>query len=108
MRVHVAKLSLLSLMASRYSEYDFVEQPPEEYFCPVSFAVLLEPYQTQCCGNHLSQEAYQRLRGQPCPLCKEENFTAMKDKFHRRKVLSLKVKCPYKAEGCEWEETLHG
>ena len=38
-------------------EYDFVEQPPEEFFCLVSLAVLLEPYQTQCCGNHLSQEA---------------------------------------------------
>ena len=90
----------------RCSEYDFVEQPPEEYFCPVSFAVLLEPYQTQCCGNHLSQEAYQRLQGQPCPVCREENLTAMKDKYLKRKVLSLKVMCPHKAEGCEWEGEL--
>ena len=87
-------------------EYDFVEQPPEEFFCPVSFAVLLEPYQTQCCANHLSQEAYQRLQGQPCPVCREENLTAMKDNFHKRKVLSLKVRCPHKAEGCEWQGEL--
>ena len=87
-------------------EYDFVEQPPEEFFCPVTFAVLLEPYLTQCCGNHLSQEAYQRLQGQPCPVCKEENLTAMRDKFHKRRVLSLKVRCPHKAEGCEWEGEL--
>ena len=87
-------------------EYDFVEQPPGEYFCPVSFAVLLEPYQTQCCGNHLSQEAYQRLQGQPCPVCREENLTAMRDKYLKRKVLSLKVKCSHKAEGCEWEGEL--
>ena len=90
----------------RCSEYDFVEQPPEEYFCPVSFAVLLEPYQTRCCGNHLSQEAYQRLQGQPCPVCREENLTAVDDKFHKRRVLSLKVRCPHKAEGCEWEGEL--
>ena len=90
----------------RCSEYDFVEQPPEEFFCPVSFAVLLEPYQTRCCGNHLSQEAYQRLQGQACPVCREENLTAMKDKYLKRKVLSLKVKCPHKAEGCEWEGEL--
>ena len=90
----------------RCSKYDFVEQPPEEYFCPVSFAVLLEPYQTQCCGNHLSQEAYQRLQGQACSVCREENLTAMKDKFHKRKVLSLKVRCLHKAEGCEWEGEL--
>ena len=87
-------------------EYDFVEQPPEEFFCPVSFAVLLEPYQMQCCGNHLSQEAYQRLQGQPCPVCREENLAAMKDKFHKRKALSLKVRCPHKAEGCEWQGEL--
>ena len=92
----------------RCSEYDFVEQPPEEYFCPVSLAVLLEPYQTRCCGNHLSKEAYQRLQaqGQPCPVCREENLTAVDDKFHKRKVMSLKVRCPHKAEGCEWEREL--
>ena len=87
-------------------EYNFVESPPQEYFCPVSFAVLLEPYQTRCCGNHLSQEAYQRLRGQACPVCKEKNLTAMDDKFHKRRVMSLKVRCPHEAEGCEWEGEL--
>ena len=87
-------------------EYDFVEQPPEEFFCPVSFAVFLEPYQTQCCANHLSQEAYQRLQGQPCPVCRKENLTAVKDNFHKRKALSLKVRCPHKAEGCEWQGEL--
>ena len=90
----------------RCGDYDFVEQPPEEYLCPVSFAVLLEPYQTQCCGNHLAKESYERLQGQPCPVCREENLTAMKDKFHKRRVLSLKVRCPHKAEGCEWEGEL--
>ena len=91
---------------ARCGEYDFVEQPPEEYFCPVSFAVLLEPYQTQCCGNLLSKESYERLQGQPCPVCREENLTATKDKFHMRKVATLKVRCPHKAEGCEWEGEL--
>ena len=90
----------------REREYDFVERPPEEFFCPVSFAVLLEPYQTRCCGNHLSQEAYQRLQGQPCPVCREENLAAVRDKFHKRRVSSLKVRCPHKAEGCEWEGEL--
>ena len=95
-------------MAAKYRkrEYDFVEQPPKDFSCPVSFAVLLEPYLTQCCGNHLSQEVYQRLQGQPCPVCKEENLTSVKDKFHMRRVLSLKVRCPHKAEGCEWEGVL--
>ena len=68
--------------------------------------MLLDPYQTRCCGNHLSQEAYQRLQGQACPVCKEENLTAIDDKYHKRRVLSLKVRCPHKAEGCEWEGEL--
>ena len=90
----------------REREYDFVEQPLKEFFCSVTFAVLLEPYQTQCCANHLSQEAYQSLHGQPCPVCREENLVAMKDNYHKRRVLSLKVRCPHKAEGCEWQGEL--
>ena len=104
----VKKVGRGSFMAAkdREREYDFVEQPPEEFFCPVSFAVLLEPYQTQCCANQLSQETYQRLQGQPCPVCREENLAAMKDNFHKRRVLLLKVRCPHKAEGCEWQGEL--
>ena len=30
----------------------------------------------------------------------------MLDKFHRRKVLSLKVRCPHMAVGCEWQGEL--
>ena len=92
---------------AREREYDFVElSHPEDFFCPVTFAVLLEPYQTQCCANHLSQEAYQRLQGQPCPVCRKENLAAVKDNYHKRRVLSLKVRCPHKAEGCEWQGEL--
>ena len=103
----VKKVGRGSFMAAKDRErkYDFVE-PPEEFFCPVSFTVLLEPYQTQCCANQLSQETYQRLQGQPCPVCREENLAAMKDNFHKRRVLSLKVRCPHKAEGCEWQGEL--
>ena len=90
----------------REREYEFVEQPPKDFFCPVTFAVLLEPYLTQCCGNHLSQETYQRLQGKNCPVCRERNLVSVKDKFHMRRVLSLKVRCPHKAEGCEWQGEL--
>ena len=91
---------------SQMHEYDFVEQPSQDFFCPVSLGVLLEPYLTPCCGNHLSQDTFERLRGQPCPVCREGNLTAVKDKFHKRRVISLKVRCPNKAEGCEWEGEL--
>ena len=53
------------------AEYDFVEEPPQEYFCPVTFSLLLDPYQTRCCGNLLSRKAIQELEGKPCPVCRE-------------------------------------
>ena len=97
-----------STKSTAIDEFDFVEKPPDDYFCPVTLTVLLEPYQTQCCGNLISEEAFQQLQcsNKPCPLCKEERIQAVKDKYHRRKVMSLKVRCPHKAEGCEWEGEL--
>ena len=87
-------------------EYDFVEKPPEDFFCPVTFDLLREPHQTACCGNHLSREAVTRLQGQPCPVCKEENLNTIPDKYFKRKVNEFKVCCPNKSltslPGCEW------
>ena len=59
-------------------EYNFVEQPDQDCFCPVSLKLLTEPYLTSCCGHHISQQAANRLirERKPCPMCKEENFTA--------------------------------
>ena len=84
------------------NEYDFVEKPSEEFFCPVTFDLLREPHQMLCCGNHLSQQAVTRLQGQPCPVCKEANLNTVPDKFFKRKVDELKVRCPNKSLGCEW------
>ena len=93
---------------NRDNEYEFVEQPCRDFFCPVTFDVLLEPYLTECCGHHLSETVYQQLQaqGKPCPVCKEEPLKAMRDKYHKRRVSSLKVRCPHKAEGCEWQGEL--
>ena len=83
-------------------DYDFVEKPSEDFFCPVTFDLLREPCLTLCCGNHLSPEAVTRLQGQPCPVCKEPNLNPVPDKFFKRKVNELKVRCPNKSRGCEW------
>ena len=85
-------------------DYDFVEQPDQDFYCPVSLEILLEPHQTLCCGQHISQEAADRLikEGKPCPLCKDENFTTHQDKYFNRKVKQLKVCCPHKKSGCVW------
>ena len=61
-------------MASTHSEYDFVEKPGKEYFCPVTLELLKDPRQTNlCCGNHLSRAIAERLEaeGKPCPIYKK-------------------------------------
>ena len=86
-------------------EFDFVEHPSEDFFCPVTTELLLDPYLTACCGNHLSQRAVTRLKseGKSCPICKEPDLATMLDKFHRRKVQAVQVRCPHTTpSGCEW------
>ena len=90
--------------------YEFVREPPKEFFCPVSFELLLEPQQTDCCGHHVTLEVARRLReeGRPCPICQQPHFTTHADKFHGRKVREVSVRCPHRAResGCEWEGEL--
>ena len=89
-------------------EYDFVEEPPPEYFCPVTFELLRDPKQTECCGHHISGNVVARIQQErkPCPLCKEPNFTVTNDKYFYRKANELKVRCPHKGNGCKWEGQL--
>ena len=93
-------------MACRPGEHDyhFVERPSQDFLCPVSRELLLEPQQTSCCGNHLSLEAATRLRaeGKRCPMCNGGSWNAVFDKYHRRKVHEMRVYCWHKGNGCEW------
>ena len=91
------------------SEYDFVEKLSEDYLCPVTFELLLDPVQTNfCCGNHLSRAAAEQLqaRRKPCPICKKASLKTTDDIFFKRKVKQLKVRCSNKSAGCEWEGEL--
>ena len=85
-------------------EFDFVKQPSQDFFCPVSLELLLEPQLTSCCGNHLSQEVVTRLRreGKNCPVCNGEQWSAVLDKYHRRKAHGVRVRCWNKDSGCGW------
>ena len=90
----------------RFMERDFiiVERPSQDFFCPVSLELLLEPQLTSCCGHHLSLEAATRLQreGKVCPMCNGEQWSAMLDKYHRRRVHEVRVRCWYKDNGCAW------
>ena len=85
-------------------EFDFVERPSQDFFCPVSLELLLEPQLTSCCGHHLSLEVAKRLQkeGKSCPMCNAESWSAMLDKYHRRRVHEVRVRCWNKDRGCGW------
>ena len=85
-------------------DYDFVEEPSQDFFCPVTLELLTDPHLTMCCGNHLSQEAANRLKrdGKPCPMCKAPQLNTVPNKHYKRKVNEIKIRCPHKKNGCEW------
>lgn len=89
---------------SSQQDYDFIDSPDQDYYCPVSLSILLDPHQTTCCGHHISQEAAHSLvkDGKPCPMCKSLDFATQEDKYFRRKVKGLKVTCHYKSLDCDW------
>ena len=89
-------------------EIDFVKKPSNEYFCPVTSEVLLQPHKTQCCGNHLSEYAVSRIQAEenPCPQCKEMNWSTTLDEHFKDEVHKLQVYCFHKKSGCKWEGEL--
>ena len=91
-------------------DFDFVKRPSQDFFCPVSLELLLEPQLTSCCGHHLSIEVATRLQreGKPCPMCNGEQWSAVLDKYHRRRVQEVRVRCWHKDNGCGWVGEING
>ena len=91
-------------------DFDFVERPSQDFFCPVSLELLLEPQLTSCCGHHLSIEVVTRLQreGKACPMCNGEQWSAVFDKYHCRKVHEVRVRCWHKDNGCGWMGEING
>ena len=89
-------------------DYPFVEKPSEDFFCPVTLGLLLQPHLTSCCGKHLSEESATRIQGEggPCPLCKAPDWSTVLNKLFRRQVKELHVFCHHKEKGCWWKGEL--
>ena len=90
-------------------DFPFVEQPSEDFFCPVTYSLLLQPHLTACCGKHLSQDAATRIQEHQkgaCPLCNEPHFNTILDKRFRRQVNELCVFCRHEHRGCGWQGVL--
>ena len=94
-----------SRSADQAPDYDFVVEPSQDFFCPVTLELLLHPMLTTCCGHHVSKEAATALLSEKrsCPMCNETAWSAVLDKFHSRRVRELRVRCPHIDGGCDWE-----
>ena len=89
-------------------DYPFAEQPSDDFFCPVTMGLLLQPHLTSCCGKHLSQEAATRIQKEEgaCPLCMKQSWSTMLNKHFQRQVKSLHVLCRHEDRGCGWQGEL--
>ncbi|XP_062519856.1 uncharacterized protein LOC134194892 isoform X2 [Corticium candelabrum] len=87
-------------------EADFIEPLAKDYQCPVCLLALRNPLQTSCghlicttCADFITQKGQLR-----CPRDKQvsDRKDIFPDTFNERKILSLKVKCPHRMQGCYW------
>ena len=88
--------------------YTFVEEPSEDFKCPICLLVLRNPHLTGCCGHIFCESCIEssRQRSSQCPLCRGEDFQSMRDLKEKRKILSLEVYCTNRRGGCTWKGTI--
>lgn len=89
-------------------DYQYLEQPPQEYVCLVCKLVARKANQTNCCGRIFCKGCLEKLKKHQvkftCPGCQE---TLLSDMYHpdtrsQQEIGNLKVCCRNKASGCEW------
>ena len=102
---YIHRLKTIAANQIPEEDFPFVEQPSEDFFCPVTAGLLLQPHLTSCCGKHLSQEAATRIQreGKPCPLCKTSHWSTMLNKHFQRQVNELRTFCRHEDRGCGWQ-----
>ncbi len=89
-------------------DYDFVDQLPKSLECSICLLTLRDPMVISCCGNHFCEACIGRIKTnrKPCPLCNSPDFTTFLHKGVAREVNALRVYCPKKAQGCNWQGEL--
>ena len=89
-------------------DYDFVDQLPKSLKCSICLLTLRDPMVISCCGNHFCDPCIGRTKSnrKPCPLCNSPDFTTLLHKGVAREVNALRVYCPKKAQGCDWQGEL--
>ena len=86
-------------------EYPFVEEPSREFYCPVTFGLLVQSHRTLCCRQPLSELAVVRIKEErgKCPLCRALQWETEIDEEFQDKVQALHVFCAHVDRGCQWK-----
>ncbi len=89
-------------------DYDFVDQPPKSLECSICLLTPRDSMVISCCGNHFCDPCIGRIKSnrKPCPLCNSPDFMTLLHKGVAREVNALRVYCPKKAQGCDWQGEL--
>ena len=90
-------------------EYQFISRDKsfvERFLCPICQEILYEPVQTSC-GHLFCGRCLKRVQSKKCPSCREKFVREpIEDKFNKREIRNLIVKCQNSSRGCEWEGEL--
>ena len=85
-------------------KYEFIGEVPDNLFCQRCKCVARDPNVTSCCGEYFCKECISPFHrdNQPCPGCREADFSIVLNRREQRKISSLLLYCPMKNRGCEW------
>ena len=88
--------------------YKTVGSLPKSLECSICLWIVRDPQLTSCCGHNFCFPCISPIQGdhKPCPLCKEPDFTMFLHKGVAREVNALKIYCPNKPQGCDWQGEL--
>ena len=84
-----------------------MKKPQYGFFCPICLELLLHPIFFKC-GHHVCYTCSSQLLKDECPTCREPNVlsTGLLDKYFQQQVMSVKVYCYNREQGCEWKGEL--
>ena len=83
-----------------------MEEPSREFYCPVTFGLLVQPHRTSCCRKQLLSELAVvtiKKEGGHCPLCRASQWETQIDEEFQHKVQALRVFCAHVDRGCQWK-----
>ena len=75
---------------------------PDPLVCPMCLLPCREPHLISCCGKKVCHSCISRVQQDDQPLCHAPEFTTLLDREVERQILSLKVYCNNKEDGCTW------